>query len=1049
MPSEARGRGFCRDGGDGRVLPMPMPVPVLALVLVLVLAIPWVGTSRLVAEIPPAQEFVAQTWQADHGLPQNSVQAFCQTRDGFLWIGTRFGLARFDGVAFVAYGPGELPGVRDGSVSALAEDGEGTLWIGMFDGLLRRRGGRFERMTALDGERVWALWSETPDRLWIGLNRGPVLLAGNGAASATVEGPGEGFAGSTAMPTHVRSLTPDGAGGLLVTTVSGWFRLDLASRGVSSWPPGTEGFGSGGGATTGGEVLPGDWRARAVTNLSPAALHRRIFRNSLLTPNDWGPRTAADGQGGWWFVAQDRSLFHLDGTGLKELVPGHRQAGDGVLAVASDRDGNHWIGHSIAGMTRLRPRLFRSYAVHEGDDAPCFTVALGPDGEPWTASRAYVLQVGGGRRRLWPLEPAASNRQIFAMAPSAEGGWWLGWDRRGLHHWLPSDPPESPRFVAFEGERPRALAVARDGALWIGLTTGLARWDRDGVRRFGVRDGLPHPDVRAIHEDRSGRLWVATFGGGIARLSGVGEAGGEGEGPGFVSFSVRDGLGADTVWGFHEDRRGALWIYGMRGLTRWNGHRLATVTREHGLFDDLTNQLLEDEAGYFWLGCNRGIYRVHPDELHAVADGRAAAVTSVVYTAADGLPIAETNGESQPAGARSPDGALWFPTPVGLLRVDPRRVPLHETPPTVHLTRIRTESLVLLDETADPPGTGQRPVRIPSGEAHVLEAEFTSPHFAAPERVRFRQRLHGYETNWVEGGSRRSTRYTNLRPGRYRLEVTACNSHGLWATEPAVFAFEITPRLHQHAFFLPVLGAAGLLAAVSLHRLRVRLVTRHHALQGELRLARERERIARDMHDDVGASLTQIGLLAARTEQWAESCPPEVPSLLRRIGAGSREAAQAMEEIVWALNPRNDRLDHLADFICQFARDYLEPTGIRCRLEVPPLLPDRPVSSDQRHHVLMMLKECLGNAARHSAAREVRVGVGWHEDVLHVAVADDGRGFEVPSDLGEGVGSAPAAGGNGLRHLHRRVAALGGSLRIASAPGQGTTVDIRLPLSGD
>ncbi|HMO66533.1 MAG TPA: histidine kinase, partial [Verrucomicrobiota bacterium] len=282
--------------------------------------------------------------------------------------------------------------------------------------------------------------------------------------------------------------------------------------------------------------------------------------------------------------------------------------------------------------------------------------------------------------------------------------------------------------------------------------------------------------------------------------------------------------------------------------------------------------------------------------------------------------------------------------------------------------------------------------------------------------------------------------YTNLRPGRYVFEVLAANNHGVWVPAPAQFAFTVAPAVHQTAWFPALVAALLAGGALGAHRLRVRLVRRRLALENELGLARERERIARDMHDDVGASLTQIALLAERARRpgGAEAGP-----ILGRIAAAARDSARAMDAIVWAVNPRNDRLEPLAAYLCQCAREYLEPAGVRCRLDVPPLLPDRPVPGAVRHHLLLVLKEALGNAVRHAAAAEVTVRLGLEDGERVLAVTENGRGFN--------PAAAPAGrpgGGNGLANHRRRLESLGGRLVLRSAPGAGTTVEARVGKPG-
>jgi len=977
--------------------------------------------------VDAAEVFSARTWTADHGLPQNTVQAICQTRDGFLWVGTRFGLARFDGVEFRPFSAANVPELAEASVTAIAEDACGALWVGTLGGLVRMERGRFSRVTALEGHRVWAVWPAPTGDVWLGLNEGLAQLDGDRLSRVALPSETSG---------RVRSLASLDDTTLLVTTLAEWLRFDWRSRTFAPWKPPEWPRTGPVPAADGGAAA---WRAEVLAVDSPEELTRKFFSPSErgLTGNTWGPRMASDGAGGWWAVNGQRQLYHLGVGGPAQITPADAGVFSEVLCATSDREGNLWLGSSVAGLSRLRTRRFEHFHLGDGEEAACFTVAAAADGVVWAATKTRLLRWQAGQAELLPLSFSNAANQIMSLLPDGRGGVWLARDRDGLFHWQEGRLEDVSERLGVAGERIRALARTRDGALWLGGRNGLVRWDGTAARHYGTNDGLPHPNVRAIHEDRAGRLWVATFGGGVARRDG----GVGGDGTPFQSLTTRDGLSNDIQWGFLEDRSGALWIYGLRGLTRVRGDRLDVVTRAHGLFDDLTNQMLEDDAGDFWLGCNRGLYRVGGDDLHAVADGRRASLECAVFGAGDGLPVAETNGENQPSGARAADGALWIPTPVGVVRVEPARVPRHEIPPPLHLESVRTETLTLMQGGRVHPElrrTAAGALRLPPGSARILTLEFAAPSFAAPERVRFRHRLLGYETHWVEAGSRRETHYTNLRPGRYRFEVTACNDHGVWNPEPAALVFDLAPHFWETRGFFGLLATSMVLAGWGVHRLRVGIVRRRLALEGELDLARERERIARDMHDDVGAGLTQIGFL---TERAARTRAEEMGPLLGRIAEASRDTAQAMDEIVWAVNPRNDRLEQLANYICQFAREYLEPTGLRCRLEVPTLLPAVAVPSDVRHHLLMALKESLSNAARHSGATEVLVELKFAGRELRLAVADNGRGL--PGNLAD---NARPGGGNGLSNLRRRAESLGGICAIQGHPGEGTRIEIFVPM---
>ncbi|MBL9173927.1 MAG: hypothetical protein JNL10_10370 [Verrucomicrobiales bacterium] len=984
--------------------------PVLGLVLLLL--------------FPPApacaEDFSSRSWTTDHGLPQNCVQALCPGRDGFLWVGTRYGLARFDGLEFRTFATGNEPELAEASVTALGEDGRGGLWIGTPGGLLHWSGGRFTREPLLSGRRIWAILPGPGDEVWLGIT-GSVARLQSGHLDL-IPIPDSAHAG-------VRSLEWLEDGRMVVTSLAGWLTLDLPTRRFTPWFPAVPT-----GPATAEPAAAGraTWRRIPIAAHSPESITREFFTPGERTVSDhtWGPRLTPDGRGGWWVVTLRRQLVHMGPEGVARIEPPQADVFHEVLCTARDAEGGLWIGTPVAGLIRLHPRPFEHHLVGEGEQAPCFSVAASSDGSIWAASKERLLRWREGRSELFPIALPNPNRQILSLLPDSSEAVWLSRDRTGLFRWTPRTLEDLSPALGLDGDRIRALARTRDGALWVGSQTGLTRWDGTAVQRFGAPDGLPHADVRAIHEDRTGRLWVATHGGGAAWR----------DGDRFRRFSVEEGLNDPYVWGFLEDRTGALWIYGRRGLTRVLGNRATVVTRAHGLLEDLTNQMFEDAAGDFWLGCNRGLYRVRGEDLHAVAEGRQSTLECAVFGSEDGLPVAETNGESQPAGARAPDGSLWFPTPVGAVRVQPARVPRHETPPPVLMEWAGTESLPLLEDGRENPQLRRTPdgtLLLPPGSARVLTLRFVAPSFAAPERTRHRHRLVGYESDWIEGRSREAL-YINLRPGRYRFEVTACNDHGVWNPVPAAFSFELAPQWWETPAFPPVAIGTAVLLGWGIHWGRLRFVRRRLALEGELRLARERERIARDMHDDVGAGLTQIGFL---TERASRTGGEPVAPLMGRIAEATRQTAQAMDEIVWAVNPRNDRLEPLANYVCQYAREFLSTPDIRCRLQVPALLPDVPVPSTVRHHLLMMLKECLSNVARHSGATEVTVELDWNRGTLRLAVSDNGRGFE-----GADAPRPRPGGGSGLANLRRRAEALGGRCSIESRPGSGTRIEVTLAL---
>lgn len=494
------------------------------------------------------------------------------------------------------------------------------------------------------------------------------------------------------------------------------------------------------------------------------------------------------------------------------------------------------------------------------------------------------------------------------------------------------------------------------------------------------------------------------------------------------------------------------------------------LTAAQGLTDNLINQIVADTGGALWLGSHRGVFRVPIEQLNAVCDGRQSRVRSLALGGNEGLRGSETNGEVQPAGCRTGDGRLWFPTAHGVAVVDPAAIPFVPRTEPVLIERVRaTDRIVyglgLTDEAA--PGTlaaealPERvagPMTLPPGSGRFLEFRYALVDLVAPEQVRFRYRLEGHDADWIDAGRRRAATYTNLRPGRYRFLVSARNHHGRWTEEAevAMFAFRLTPHLHERWPVRGLLLGAVLAGVYALHRGRLRWRVRLERLEAEHRWALERGRIARDLHDDLGASLARAAILLGLARQGREAAVAEASqSRLDQVQETLRASQQTMRELIWATDPRNDTLEGLVTRVCQFAQEYLEPWQMRCRFELPGTWPAAPLSAEARQNLFLAAKEAIRNAAQHGQASELRIAVGFADGHCHVTIADNGRGLPTPVQPGGvaqgGSGDEPdgqAAGrpGLGLMNMRERLAALGGRLTLASVPGQGTTVRLEVPL---
>jgi signal transduction histidine kinase len=566
--------------------------------------------------------------------------------------------------------------------------------------------------------------------------------------------------------------------------------------------------------------------------------------------------------------------------------------------------------------------------------------------------------------------------------------------------------------------------------LWIGTPAGARRYHDGQLELFSEIAGQPFGDVRAIAQDPSGALWFGTAGGGLVRR----------ENGNFRRFQKSDGLSSDFIECLHFADDGALWIgtFGS-GLDRFKNGKFSVVNHEQGLPNGVIGHIESDGRGYLWMSSYGGILRAGEKDLNRCADGDLAEVPFLAYGINDGLPTIECSEGLQSAGCKTADGRLWFPTAKGLISVDPTGVKINPLPPPVRIEEMRVDGRKFADNNSS------GPLKVSSGR-HRIEFEYTGLSFVAPEKVRFKCRMNNLETAWADVGTKRAATYNYIPPGSYSFQVTACNNDGVWNETGANLSFEVLPYFWQTMWFRILGGLATMLVAGGAvwFETRRRMRRRLERVERQRDIERERSRIARDIHDDLGASLTRIAMLS-QVDLGEMQLPESVTKNLDRIFATVRELTRAMDEIVWAVNPRHDRLDSLASYLSRFANEYLSVAEIRCRLNLPLYLPTQPVTAEVRHNLFLAFKEALHNIVKHAAANEVRVDLKLEAAQLTLQVADDGRGFDAATLADGHAAAGRLACGNGLANMQRRLVEIGGACEIRSERGRGTTVTFTVP----
>lgn len=962
---------------------------------------------------PPeaGQSYFARTWQTDDGLPRNTITAITQTPDGYLWLGTPEGIIRFDGVRFTPMEAGDSKCFVRALPRVLLADRRGRLWIGTGTaGIIRFDG---ENFTVLDSRKglphptVTALCEDFHGTIWVACQNGSLAWVD---AADTVHPvappPGET---ADAAPQLVRDARgrlwfalKDTYGQLLdgvATNVTG-----VPDAGVRLCPSRDGGLW----VTTGTELrkLPPPASTNAMDTVT---LPLRRYQVDCLLEDRWGNL--------WVGTAGQGLLRYANHKFVREWDSSRR-----ILSLFEDSEAGLWVGTQGGGLTRLWPKIFHTVNVRKGrPNSTLLSICQDSDGAMWLCSQGPGLTRLDADGRTTDFN-AFTDIGTTCVLPKPAGGVWVGTVNHGLFSVQDGKASQRTELNALRNRQIRSLHQDARGRLWIGcLPDGLARLaagESTSPFQFFYQGGPPSA-IWAIADDRDGRLWLGTI---IGELWSY-------DGHHFTGHGPADGLPGAPIGALLAATNGDLWIGTLGGgLGRLRQGRFVFADTQNGLADNVICSIVDDSMGNFWLGTERGICRMKQRDLEDFADRKRNHFDCICYGKDEGLQSVECLGGYQPAAWRAADGKIWFATSKGAVVVDPAALPVNPVPPPLVLEKIQLD---------DAPLTNHARIKIAYGY-RSLEFEYSAPSFSSPARIRFRHQLVGLDPDWVDAGTARTVAYPRLAPGRYVFRFTACNPSGVWNENPVAVAFQVTPAYWQTTWFrvLALLAFAGLVGSGVRQRYKQKMKRKLVALEQAHAIEQERMRIARDIHDDLGARLTQVALLS---EMSAGEIGPGTPAgeRLGKIAAGSRQAIRSLEEIVWAVNPRKDSLPDFFDFLSHYANEFFRATPIRCRQDLPLVIPEIPLSAEMRHHLFLACKETLNNIQKHSQATEVWLRMNLNGADLQVTIEDNGRGFPAP---------ARTAAGNGLLNLQNRLAIIGGQCRVDSQAGRGTCVRFSLKL---
>jgi diguanylate cyclase (GGDEF)-like protein len=776
-------------------------------------------------------QYEQNAWSSERGLPQDYVLGVAQTPDGYLWIGTEEGVARFDGVRFTVFSRRNTPAFTDHNVQAMSVGRDGSLWIGTrAGGAVRYRDGAFTRFGASNGlqsERILAFAAAPDGAMFIGTNGGGVSRVGADGAVTT-------FTKANGLSEdRVVSLAMAGDDVLWIGTVGGTLNRMAQGRIEQVTAPIAAGNGIVGlhaardGSiwlgTGGGDLL--QYRGGGFTRLG-------------IPPSTRVFTMTEDRDGSIWVGTNGNGLFRIAGGQIDRITTAQGLANDVIVTIFEDREGSLWLGTGGAGLVRLRDPAFVPVGVREGLSHD-IALALLEDsrGQLWAGTYGGGLNRVGTRGATPVPIPGLQDSVVYALAEGRDGALWIGTGDRGVARWLNGAVTRFDTGHGLAHNSVLALVVDGAGTVWAGTRGGISRFDGARWSTLTEPAAIKGAYVRAMIVARDGAILAGSNGAGLFKISGTA----------VQQFSAPDPL-ANFVRAIHEDNDGRIWLgTSGGGLNVLRNGKFAAITTREGLANDVAYSILDDGRGSFWMSCNRGVYFASRQELLAVADGTASTVRSQLLGRADGMRNAETNGGFSPAAARTRDGAMWFPTVQGVARLDAGALDRH-APISVAIESSLLNRQPMSGAIAGPVGAGD------------LEFAYTALTFANAEQARFAYRLDGFDDDWLDVGTRRVAVYTNLPPGKYQFRVRAIGAAGETSTADAVVGVELHPRFTQTPYFMALAATAAVFAVAGLIRWRVSAGERRERELSEL-VRRRTEQL-----QDANRQLEQLSLIDPLTQ---------------------------------------------------------------------------------------------------------------------------------------------------------------------------------------
>lgn len=965
-------------------------------------------------------------YTTENGLPQNSPNAILQTRDGYIWIATYGGLARFDGLKFTIFTTSDSPKLISNRLLSLAEDSSGRLWIGSEDGdIITYKDGVFERVTtdadARSNGSIFSIYVAPDNLVWIGAegelmtyNAETLQLHRFAKSELPIDSPSRsGVYGRNFASDDEGTLWINDGSGILEYKAGKFTRHSLSdsiSNIISLWfaKKGEQG---------GLYVYDGYYLFLFKNGRLTQVPENQPFSNGEL------PDFSPEGQRSMFVIRH--TLHHITDNGLeifelpnstfKSITTPH------LRSVLFDNEGNLWIGLQT-GLVKLRKKYINTFApAWDGARHSTTSIIQTPDKDIWVASSSDLFRFPQGS--LSPQYISLPHGNIISLTLDKKGFLWVGTQNAILKY-------ENGRFLKTDisdrvkGDDYRLFFDGSDN-LWIGTKSyGGAVIKNDDLAAFSTDNGLVDKFVTVIFEDKNENIWIGTKRGLSKYKDGK-----------FTNYTVENGLSNNYVRDLYEDQNGILWIgtYGG-GLLAFRDGIFTAISEKEGLSENIVSRIIVDKNNFFWILGNRGVYSLNHTCLLDFVEGRAKRVYSVVYGVEDGMVVNEGNGINTPAGWMATDEKLWFPMIEGNVVINPKI--RRQVDPPIYIEKAYLDSVPVVRS-----GT----LEIQPGQQN-LQIDYTGVTFDKPEQLQFRYKLEGFDSDWQEVGTRRSAFYPYLPPGTYTFKVTHAFEGVLDETKTATLVIIVNAPFWQTTWFFLLCSMVVIALVLLAHHFRLRyehqrrLKQQDYARQLISAHESERKRIATDLHDSLGHSLVIIKNWASLATSKLEK-GLNIKKDLQDISVAASDALEETRTISSNLLPLQIQHFGLTSALKQMVKSLQNSSNIEISTAIDEI--DGYFDADGELSIFRIVQEVLNNVAKHSEAKRAVIKIKHNPGSLSIDISDDGKDFDV--DVNNTASSKKV--NFGINNIQQRTELLGGVYSVRSEIGAGARTLVTLPVN--